>query len=110
MNLLTYTIDRLEATSFKDDLVEQPKIIIRTYLENENTVAISIADNGIGMSEIERKSIFDPFIPPQLQGKGTSLGLSIAYHLVTDKHHGELTCFSVLGTGTNFLIEIPLGN
>ncbi|CAC5340135.1 MULTISPECIES: PAS domain S-box protein [Planktothrix] len=110
MNLLTYTIDRLEATSFKDDLVDQPKIIIRTYLENENTVAISIADNGIGMSEIERKSIFDPFIPPQLQGKGTSLGLSIAYHLVTDKHHGELTCFSVLGTGTNFLIEIPLGN
>ncbi|WRH67533.1 MAG: PAS domain S-box protein [Planktothrix sp. GU0601_MAG3] len=110
MNLLTYTIDRLEATSLKDDLVDQPKIIIRTYLDNKNTVAISIADNGIGMSEIERKSIFDPFIPPQLQGKGTSLGLSIAYHLVTDKHHGELTCFSALGTGTNFLIEIPLGN
>ncbi|VXD17306.1 PAS/PAC sensor signal transduction histidine kinase [Planktothrix serta PCC 8927] len=110
MNLLTYTIDRLEATSSKGDLTDQPQIKIRTYLQEKNTVAISISDNGIGMSDPERQGIFDPFITPQLQGKGTGLGLSLAYHLVTDKHRGELQCFSTLGVGTEFLIEIPLNS
>ncbi|MBD2481502.1 PAS domain S-box protein [Planktothrix sp. FACHB-1365] len=108
MNLLTYTIDQLEATSSKGDLADQPQIMIRTYLQDQNTVAISISDNGIGMSEVECKSIFDPLMTSHIQGKGTGLGLSLAYHLVTDKHQGELNCFSTLGVGTEFLITIPL--
>lgn len=108
MNLLTYTIDRLEITSYKGDLTDQPQIMIRTYLQEQNTVAISIFDNGIGMSEAERQNIFDPFMTSPLQGKGTGLGLSLAYHLVTEKHQGKIECFSTLREGTEFLITIPL--
>jgi len=108
MNLLTYTIDRLEITSSKGDLTDQPKIMIRTDLQDKNTVGISISDNGIGMSEVECQSIFDPLMTSPIQGKGTSLGLSLAYHLVTDKHQGKIQCFSTLGVGTEFLITIPL--
>ncbi len=108
MNLLTYTIDRLEATSYQGDLTDKPQIIIHTYFSDEHTVGISIADNGIGMSETERMSIFEPFTTPQPHGKGTGLGLSIAHHLVVDKHNGQLECFSALGQGTEFLIKIPL--
>lgn len=108
MNLLTYTIDRLEATSYQGDLTDKPQITIHTYFSDEHTIGISISDNGIGMSEAERQSIFEPFTTPQPHGKGTGLGLSIAHHLVVDKHNGELECFSMPRQGTEFLIKIPL--
>jgi signal transduction histidine kinase len=47
---------------------------------------------------------------PLLKGKNnqeTSLGLSIAYHLVVEEHRGKLECFSDLERGTEFVIRIP---
>lgn len=60
------------------------------------------------MSEVECQSIFDPLMTSPIQRKGTRLGLSLAYHLVTDKHQGKIKYFSTLGVGTEFLITIPL--
>jgi signal transduction histidine kinase len=41
-------------------------------------------------------------------GKGTGLGLSISRQIVVEKHGGMLTCISLLGQGTEFVIEIPI--
>ncbi|HLO85164.1 MAG TPA: ATP-binding protein [Nostocaceae cyanobacterium] len=41
-------------------------------------------------------------------GKGTSLGLSISYSTVVERHRGKLSCNSIPGEGTEFIIEIPL--
>ncbi|MEO0933736.1 MAG: ATP-binding protein, partial [Cyanobacteria bacterium J06641_2] len=40
-------------------------------------------------------------------GKGTGLGLSIARQIIVDKHEGSLNFNSVVGEGTEFVIEIP---
>nr|WP_293165093.1 hypothetical protein [Okeania sp. SIO2C9] len=35
--------------------------------------------------------------------------MSIARQIVEDKHDGKLSCYSQLGKGTEFVIEIPIG-
>ena len=112
MHLLNYTIDELEESFvgskwISDD--EQPILRIRTDVEG-NTIAISIQNNGQGMTEEVRQTIFEP---PVLRnelttGKERGLGLSISYHLIVEKQGGELQCLSELGHGTEFIIKIPL--
>ncbi|OCR01578.1 sensor protein [Oscillatoriales cyanobacterium USR001] len=75
-----------------------------------NKVVISIADNGIGISEDIKGRLFDPFFTTKPVGKGTGLGLSIAYQIIVEQHGGSLKCNSVIGQGTEFLIEIPVKN
>ncbi|MBD1925896.1 GAF domain-containing sensor histidine kinase [Trichocoleus sp. FACHB-90] len=84
-----------------------PTIRIRTEVV-ENSVLISIADNGSGISEAIREQIFDPFFTTKPVGKGTGIGLSISYQIVVEKHKGALKCLSEPGKGTEFLIEIPI--
>jgi len=41
-------------------------------------------------------------------GKGTGLGLSISQQIVQQKHNGQLSFTSVLGKGSEFVIEISI--
>lgn len=73
-------------------------------------IVIKIRDNGQGMTEEVRKRLFDPFFTTKPVGKGTGLGLSISYQIVTEKHGGQLRCFSSPGQGAEFVIEIPISS
>lgn len=107
MNILTNAIDALEeAMEQGSDLV--PTITIRSEPIDQNWVAISFTDNGMGMPETVQQRLFDPFFTTKAVGKGTGLGLSISHQIVTEKHNGSLTCRSTLGAGTEFLVEIPI--
>ncbi len=86
----------------------KPAIQIRTELIEQNKIAIKIYDNGPGMTEEVRNRLFDPFFTTKPIGKGTGLGMSISYEIVVNQHGGQLKCFSELGKGTEFAIEIPL--
>ena len=41
-------------------------------------------------------------------GKGTGMGLSISYQIITGKHQGEIKCVSTPNQGTTFIIDLPL--
>jgi signal transduction histidine kinase len=73
-----------------------------------SSVVIYIADNGSGMKTDVHHQIFNPFFTTKPPGKGTGLGLSISYHIVSDRHNGQLFCRSAQGQGAEFVIEIPL--
>jgi two-component system, NtrC family, sensor kinase len=102
MNILANAIDALES-----DHGQPKQITIRTTMIDEQWIGITIADNGIGMSTPVQERIFDPFFTTKPVGKGTGMGMSISYQIITEKHGGELTCRSGLGEGTEFLIKIP---
>lgn len=88
-----------------DALNGQGTITIRTRQE-EKDIVIEIEDNGPGIpSEIMAK-LFDPFFTTKPPGKGTGLGLNIAYNIV-QKHHGEITVVSAPGQ-TVFQVYLPL--
>jgi signal transduction histidine kinase len=71
-------------------------------------VFIRIADNGCGMSEAVQQKMFDPFFTTKPLGNAKGLGLSISYQIVVERHHGQLTCHSVVGEGTEFAIVLPI--
>jgi signal transduction histidine kinase len=73
---------------------------------DEDNVTIKIADNGTGMDDNTKKKLFEPFFTTKDVGEGTGLGLSIAYNTI-NKHNGRINVNSVLGEGTEFIIEIP---
>jgi len=60
------------------------------------------------MSVETQKQIFEQFFTTKPSGKGTNFGLSISRQIIEEKHNGRLKCFSVLGEGTEFLMEIPV--
>ncbi|MEB3293331.1 MAG: ATP-binding protein [Synechococcales bacterium] len=112
MNLLSNAIDALEDSNqnrtFRE-IEQNPNIIwIHTEMNDRHHIKITIADNGIGITEEVRSRIFDPFFTTKPVGKGTGLGLSISYQIVTEKHQGKLWCESTPGAGTKFIINIPV--
>ncbi|QFS48162.1 hybrid sensor histidine kinase/response regulator [Nostoc sphaeroides CCNUC1] len=51
--------------------------------------------------------MFDHLFTTKIVGKATGLGLAIARQIVEETHAGKLSCNSVMGEGTQFVIEIP---
>ena len=82
-------------------------ITIRTALE-ENLVVIQISDTGAGIEKENIKKIFEPFFTTKSVGKGSGQGLYIAYSVVVEKHNGEITVESEVGSGTTFTIKLPI--
>ncbi|MEH2028369.1 MAG: AAA family ATPase [Nostoc sp.] len=112
MNLLANAIDALEDYNSQRSL-EQAElnpgyIKITTGLLEENLLAIRIADNGSGMTSDIVSQIFNPFFTTKPIGKGTGLGLSISYTIIVEKHGGKISCQSVPGQGTEFIIELSV--
>jgi two-component system, NtrC family, sensor kinase len=112
MNILRNAIDALEERDQNrtwEDIQQHPgQISIETELVNSKTARIWIKDNIIGIPETIQKRIFDPFFTTKDVGKGTGLGMSISYQIITDRHQGEISCISSPGQGAEFTIEIPL--
>ncbi len=68
-------------------------------------VNISIADNGMGISQEKRKKIFDPFFTTKKEGTG--LGLSIVYRII-ENYQGNITVTSEENKGTEFIVSLPI--
>ncbi|BAY78129.1 multi-sensor signal transduction histidine kinase [Nostoc linckia NIES-25] len=111
MNILANAIDALEESNLERsiaDIQANPnRITITTHLADD-FVKMKIADNAKGMSEDIKQKIFDNLFTTKGVGKGTGLGLAIAKSIVEETHGGKLSCKSVLGEGTEFLIQIPV--
>ena len=70
-----------------------------------DAVAVSIADDGSGISEDDMAHIFDPFFTTK-KGTGTGLGLSITYGIV-QKLGGQVSVKSTVGEGSRFTVTLP---
>jgi len=112
MNILANAIDALEefnfGRSFEEIQANPNQIKLCTSVIDSGWVQIEISDNASGMPEETRQRIFDPFFTTKAVGKGTGMGMSISYQVITNKHGGKLACFSTLGQGTQFVIQIPV--
>lgn len=108
MNILANAVDVLEESIDKNILAEAPQITIRTQRCDREGIKIAIADNGCGIPETIQQRLFDPFFTTKPVGKGTGMGLSISYQIITEKHRGKLFFCSTPGRGTEFAIVLPL--
>lgn len=74
-------------------------------VESTEYAEVRISDTGVGMSSEVKRKIFDPFFSTK-GPKGTGLGMSVAYGIVS-RHHGNITLESELGQGTTCLLYFP---
>lgn len=87
--------------------LKTPRFILRVFQQGL-FVRIEIEDNGPGMTEEVRKRIFEPFFTTKSVGRGTGLGLSVSYFIVTDNHNGKMNVVSEPGKGSKFIIHLPV--
>lgn len=82
----------------------QPEITITSTMEKEYIV-LSVADNGIGMSEDEQKVIFEKFERVRSDHEGSGVGLYLVNTMVTAAG-GRVELESELGKGSIFRVFI----
>jgi signal transduction histidine kinase len=70
-------------------------------------VCLTVEDSGTGMDEVTLARIFEPFFTTRDVGRGTGLGLSLVYAIVSELS-GAIDVRSALGQGSTFSIYLPL--
>ena len=85
-------------------------VTVSCYVEQPGVCALTVSDNGIGISEEDLPHIFERFFKCDKarvrDGGSTGLGLSIAKWIL-DNHNADITVSSSLGMGTTFKILLP---
>jgi two-component system nitrogen regulation sensor histidine kinase NtrY len=82
------------------------RIEVETHYNHQlEMAALTIRDNGPGMSEDIQERAFEPYF--STKSEGTGLGLAIVKRIIND-HGGYIRLSSHLDSGTVFMIELPL--
>ena len=83
-------------------------LVVRSWHDVEReSVVLEINDDGPGIANEVQPKIFDPFFTTKEVGKGTGLGLTVAYAIVQE-HGGRIRLASMPGTGASFFVELPV--
>jgi len=84
-------------------------LILRSWHDPErDAVMLEVSDDGPGISSEVQAKIFDPFFTTKAVGKGTGLGLTVAY-AIAQEHGGRISVSSTPGAGASFVLELPAG-
>ncbi len=85
-----------------------PEVTVCVTACGTDGIEVSIADNGIGMSEEVQQKLYDNFFTTKPIGQGTGLGMGITREIIENKHGGRLSFSSEDGIGTTFTFVIPV--
>ncbi len=83
-------------------------LVVRSWFDaDREAVTLEINDDGPGVPTDLQPKVFDPFFTTKDVGKGTGLGLTVAYAIVQE-HGGRIRLESSMGRGASFFIELPV--
>ena len=105
LNVVTNACHATAARAEKSDGSYKPTVRLRTE-GSEDSVRVSIRDNGTGIPDHVVDRIFDPFFTTKSGTQGTGLGLSISHEIVRE-HGGEFQVETEVGEFTEFRILLP---
>jgi len=73
----------------------------------DGRAVVTVEDEGPGVPEALRDSIFEPFVTTKRGSGGTGLGLSICFSIV-EQHDGRIGCENLTPRGARFTVDLPL--
>lgn len=80
------------------------QLLIRTALDGDDRVRVSVRDAGVGLDVQSMTKLFDAFYTTKVEGMG--IGLSVSRSII-EKHHGRLWAEPNDGPGATFSFSIP---
>ncbi|MDO9391875.1 MAG: ATP-binding protein [bacterium] len=83
------------------------QLSVRTFLDAQKEMVISISDTGSGISRQALEHVFEPKFTTKRGGLG--IGLAVSKKIV-EGHRGSIAVSSAEGRGTSFVIRLPSGN
>ena len=86
---------------------EAGRITVTSRSGADETVTITVADDGNGIPPEHRRRLFDPFFTTKLGQGGSGLGMSIVHRLISEVMGGSITVDSTLDHGTRIAINLP---
>ena len=92
--------------AYDESYSSEQKTLDIEVLDKGNVIEISMADQGVGMTEETLNKIYDPFFTTNRSSGGTGLGLSIVHSIVKGTLEGDIEVSSELGKGSRFTILI----
>ncbi|MDX5595673.1 PAS-domain containing protein [Pseudovibrio sp. SPO723] len=92
------------AVNAKDAMEKGGTLTISTATGPDNSIEITVADTGIGISEEALQKVINPFFTTKPAGKGTGLGLSMVHGFVSQSG-GSIDITSEQGKGTKVLMR-----
>lgn len=97
-NLVKNSLQSLE------EIKREGRVLVKTQYA-EHRVFLMVEDNGCGISEENRKRLFQPYFTTKQQGSGIGLALT---ERIVNLHGGKILCTSREGEGTLFKIILPV--
>lgn len=98
LNLLLNAMDATESTKVNSH------VVVRSYREDQDTVAIEVIDRGCGISDEQQQRLFTPFFTTKTSGMG--MGLSICRSII-NAHGGQLNYHPNPAGGSVFKFTLP---
>lgn len=83
------------------------RLYVATGLKAGSVITVTFEDDGPGFAKDDLAKIFDPFFTTKEPGKGSGLGLAVAYGIVKE-HHGEIRAENGEGKGAIITVELPV--
>ena len=105
-NAFYATNEKSKQSQFLDGSYK-PTVSIATQ-QKDGVIEITVKDNGTGIPDAIKDKILQPFFTTKPTGEGTGLGLSLSYDIVVKGHNGTIEINSNEGTGSEFIIKIPV--
>jgi PAS domain S-box-containing protein len=94
-------------TNAADACHQSGGVITVSTRQEDDRVAVSIKDTGVGIEASDLEQIFRPFYTTKAEVKGTGLGLSVSYGIIQN-HQGEIRVKSLPGKGATFTVLLPI--
>lgn len=110
----TAIIDNESITKVVSNLLTNARKYTRDYVRlschvmpDENSFAIEVEDNGVGIDTKDHERIFNAFYQSADNKPGTGIGLSIVKNIV-EQHNGKVSVKSQPGHGSTFTVLLPV--
>ncbi|HYI42499.1 MAG TPA: ATP-binding protein [Sphingomicrobium sp.] len=108
---LVQLFDNLVSNAIRYGCIGQPCVINVSAVLKDEQVCVVVSDNGPGIARQHLPRVTERFYradPARSRTSGgTGLGLSIVKHIV-ERHRGSLSIDSVVGTGTQVTVRLPV--